>query len=333
MVAAICLGGALAPLSMADAQGTRDFVTIVGPRSVYPFVSAVIDRFGTVSRFKFPSSETTDTDAGLKLICAGDGIELPDVALATRPLQNQEKARCLRTGAGDLIELKLGFDAVVLASAAAGPVFRLTPRDVFLAVAAKVPDPTAPAAAGDNPLAVPPVDNLYRTWDQIDPKLPATPIRVLGPPRTAIARDVFASTILKAGCRAVPSIAALEEGDPAGFRRACETVRTDGAFVEVSSEPQDLVERLTADPGTLAMLTLTMVTEPASGLRAAALDGIVPSIDTINDGTYTAARPIFLFVKRANVNVVPGLREFVAEFVGLGAAGHDGYLRKSVWSP
>lgn len=322
MLAAIPL---VTPLP-ARAQAERDFVVIVGPRSVYPFVSEVIDQFGEKTRYKYPRSDTTDTDAGLKLVCAGDGIDLPDIAMATRPLRKEEQARCLRTGAGDLIELHIGFDAVVLASAETGPAYELTPSQIFLAVAAEVPKPGSEEQVADSPLAVPLEANEYKRWNQIDPELPDAPIRVLVPPRTAVARDIFASTILADGCRAVDPIAAMEESDPARFRRLCETLRPTDEVEEVLDERTALVERLKEEPETLALLPLAAVGR-RTGLRAVPVDEVVPSIETINAREYAAARPVYLFVKAANVPVVPGLREFVNSF--LEAAGVDGYLRFS----
>ena len=56
------------------------------------------------------------------------------------------------------------------------------------------------------------------------------------------------------------------------------------------------------------------------------LNGVDLNFDTISSYEYAAARPLFFYIKKQHADVIPGLREFMAEFVSERAMGLDGYL-------
>src|SRR5262245_15064473 len=195
----------------------RDEIRIVGSSTVYPFATTVAENFSRNSGFKPPVVEATGTGGGLKLFCSGIGIDSPDIANASRRIKDSEIETCGRNGVGDVAEVKIGYDGIVLAQSKAGATFSLSVRNVWLALAKQVP---VDGALAPNP---------YRQWNEIDPALPAERIEVLGPPPTSGTRDAFVELVMDKGCELFPEVAALE-GD--ARKAACQTVREDGAYVE-----------------------------------------------------------------------------------------------------
>ncbi len=345
--AAAGLGSVLVAIAVgpAGAQEARDYVSIVGPRTVYPYVSKVIDAFAPGTRFKYPRIETTDTGAGIKLLCAGEGYDYPDIAMANRPMSEDEERRCGRNAVVNLSALRIGFDAIALVRAAdpaasTGPAESATPpgapptvppsalslRSLFVAVAGQIPDPAAAGSEAQAALGAPLVDNPYTRWAEVDDTLPDLPIRVLVPPPTAIASDLFMSEPIRRGCRAVDGIAAFADIDPATFARLCRSLRGTAEVEEITGGLDAVRARIAEVPGSLAVVPQAFLVAKPDAFEALRLDGALPTIAAINAGDYPAARPIFLFVKVNHFEIVPGLRDFVTEFIGKEASGPDGYL-------
>ena len=185
--------GVIAALSAsAQAQSARDSINIVGSSTVYPFTTTVAEQFGRQGKFKTPKVESTGTGGGIKLFCNGVGPQFPDVANASRRMRPAELQACQKNGVKDVVEIKVGYDGIVLAENKTGSSLNLTRKDVYLALAKTVPDPANPSTLIPNP---------YTTWKDVNPKLPATKIEVLGPPPTSGTRDSFAELYLEAGCR------------------------------------------------------------------------------------------------------------------------------------
>lgn len=305
------------------AQDARDYVYLVGPRTLYPYMAEVIDHFGEKTRFKYPRIETTNTEAGIKLLCAGAGFEYPDIATAVRPIEEDERARCRRNDAGEVIELKVGFDTVILGTKGNATAFPLTTRALFLAIAKEVPNPEVAEGGGAAALAVQSIPNPYERWQEVDPALPDQPIKLITPPRTDIAMDLLTSELLMRGCRKVEAFAALEEIEPQQFQTQCTSLREDGRVEESTDELKDKVAKL--EDGALALLRLPAIrTYP--DLAAVSLDGAAPSIKTVNGGSYPGSRPVFLFIKRDHLEITPGLRAFVQTVVEERTSGVRGYL-------
>ncbi len=321
----------LLPAVSGQAQQERDYVSIVGPRTVYPFVSAVIERFGIRTRFKYPRIEATETAAGISLFCSGEGFETPDMVLATREITDTEDSRCQRNLVTNLLRSRIGYDAVALVSAAASEQYDLEAGHIFLAMAAQVPDPQQDASVdmGDNGLGLAFVANPYRTWSEIDDALPNRRIRFVLPPRTAIETDIFYTVLMRNGCRQVDAIATLEETDPNAFEQLCRNTRDleqSGIAEEFHSEPEALADRLVENVDDIAIVRLPFLRNWGDQVQSVLIDGNEASIETVNDGTYPAARPLQIYMKRNHVSLVPGLREFVSEFIGRRATGRGGYL-------
>src|SRR4030095_12951119 len=68
--------------------------------------------------------------------------------------------------------------------------------------------------------------------------------------------------------------------------------------------------------------------ENAAKLKGASIDGVEPTYDAISSGKYKGARPLFIYVKKQHVGVVPGIDKFVAEYTSPKAMSKDGYLAR-----
>jgi len=308
---------ALGMSALANAQAARDSISIVGSSTVYPFTTTVAEQFGRQGKFKTPKVESTGTGGGLKLFCNGVGPQFPDIANASRRIKPAELATCAQNGVKDVVEIKVGYDGIVLAENKAGASLNLTRKDVYLALAKTIPDPANPSSLIPNP---------NTTWKQVNPKLPNTKIEVLGPPPTSGTRDSFAELYLEAGCRTFAWLDALRTQDEPRFKRACDSIREDGAYIEAGENDNLIVQKLGANATAVGIFGYSFLEENVDKLKGAIVDGVAPSFETVASGKYPASRPLFIYVKKAHVNVIPGINEFIAEYLSDKAIGEEGYL-------
>jgi phosphate transport system substrate-binding protein len=316
----LLLAGALSMLAAGtvSAQASRDYVYIVGSSTVYPFATVVAERFGRGSDFRTPKVEQTGSGGGLKLFCDGEGVQHPDIANSSRAIKQTEIDACRRNGVSEIVEVKIGYDGIVIANASAAPSMSLTRTDVFLALAKEVPD-----ASGTAGKLKP---NPYRRWNQVNPELPAANIEVLGPPPTSGTRDAFVELAMEGGCKSIPWIAELATTDEKRFQRICHTIREDGAFVEAGENDNLIVQKLEANSRAMGVFGFSFLDQNSDKVKGALVDGHEPTFDSISDGSYPVSRPLFLYVKKAHVDVIPGLRGFLEEFTSERAWGDFGYL-------
>lgn len=300
----------------ARAQSGRDFVYVVGSSTVYPFATIVAERFGRATRFRTPKVESTGSGGGIKLFCDGVGVAFPDVVNASRRITAAELRQCRANGVSSVVEVKVGYGGIVLGSASGAPNLNVTRRQLYLALAKRVPT----SAAGET------IENPHRVWSDIDAALPNLPILVLGPPPTSGTRDAFVNLVFETGCRLTPWIAELENSDQARFRALCHPVREDGAYVEAGENDNLVVQRLIANPRAFGVLGFGSLDQNAARIKAAIIDGGRPTFESILSAEYPLSRPLFFYVKKAHVPVIPGLREFLREFSSERAWGDDGYL-------
>jgi phosphate transport system substrate-binding protein len=300
---------------IAVAQAARDYISIVGSSTVYPFATVVAEQFGRSStRFKAPKIESTGSGGGIQLFCNGVGIQHPDVANSSRRIHASELATCARNGVTEVVEVKIGYDGIVLANSNATPKYSLTREQIFLALAKQVPDP-----AGSGRL----VANPYRRWSDVDASLPTVNIEVLGPPPTSGTRDAFLELVMDPGCAGIPAIVALEG---AARLTACHTMREDGLFIEAGENDNLIVQKLESNPRALGIFGYSFLDQNRDKVHGSAIDGVTPEFEAIADGSYPVARPLYFYVKKAHVGVIPGIAEYLREFTGEAASGEFGYL-------
>jgi phosphate transport system substrate-binding protein len=313
------LAGAAAALAMASVPGTamaRDTISIVGSSTVYPFATVVAERFGRTGNAT-PKIESTGSGGGMKLFCQGVGTQHPDITNASRRMKKSEFELCQSNGVKDITEVKVGYDGIVIANSVKGKHIDLSLRDVFLALAKDVPNPD-----GSEEL----VANPYKTWKEVNPALPNTKIEVLGPPPTSGTRDAFNELAIEGGCKSFPWLKAIKGEDKSKYKAICRSVREDGAYVEAGENDNLIVQKLDANPKALGVFGFSFLEENMDKVRGSEINGIKPSFETIADSTYPISRPLYFYVKKAHVGVIPGVAEFLNEFTSEKAYGEDGYL-------
>ena len=310
----LVLASVLAAFAGSAAEA-RDQIRIVGSSTVFPFSTAVAERFGKTTSFKTPVVESTGSGGGLKLFCAGVGVGYPDITNSSRRIKASEVEMCANNGVTEIIEVKIGYDGVVIANSKKTARYELSLRDLFLALAKDVPD-------GSGRL----IPNPYTTWKDVNPSLPDTKIEVLGPPPTSGTRDAFVELVMDAGCETFDAITALAKTDNAKFKEVCQTIREDGAYVEAGENDNLIVQKLEANPDALGVFGFSFLDQNSDKVQGSMVNGVAPDFDEIADGNYPVSRPLYFYAKKAHVGVIPGMAEFLAAFTSDSAWGEDGYL-------
>jgi phosphate transport system substrate-binding protein len=304
-------------LSMtAGAVQARDYIQIVGSSTVYPFATVVAEQFGKTSNFKTPKVESTGSGGGLKLFCAGIGVGHPDVTNSSRRIKKSEVERCEKNGVSEIIEVKVGYDGIVLGNAKSGPSMNISREEIFMALAKDVPLSATTSLAA----------NSAKTWADVNAKLPANKIEVLGPPPTSGTRDAFAELGLEGGCKKIDWIAALSKTDKNKYKTICHTVREDGAYIEAGENDNLIVQKLEANPKAFGIFGFSFLDQNSDKIKGAKIDGVEPTFENIAAGLYPVSRPLYLYVKAAHIGTIPGIEEYLAEFANDKAWGEEGYL-------
>ena len=308
-LSAFALAGVFAA-SSAHAQ-TRDQIRVVGSSTVFPFSQAAAEEFAKKSAKRAPVVESTGTGGGMKIFCGGIGPQHADVTGASRAMTESEYKDCIKNGVTDITEVQIGFDGIAFAASKDSADLSLSKKQLFQALASEV--------EVDGKI----VANPYKTWNQIDKSLPSTPITVFGPPPTSGTRDAWVELVMEAGCKEFPAIKALEKKR---HDEVCKRMRQDGPFIEAGENDNLIVQRLSADKNAHGIFGFSFLYENSDKLKSAKIANVVATIETIADGSYGVSRPIFFYVKNAHRKVIPGLPEFVAEYVSEGSMGQGGYL-------
>ena len=300
----------------ASAQSGRDYIYVVGSSTVYPFATVVAERFGRGSDFKTPKVESTGSGGGLKLFCDGVGVNFPDITNSSRAIKTSEIDNCVANGVQDIIEVKIGYDGIVVANAISAPAVSLSRRDIYLALAKSVPG----ERVGEM------IENPYANWSDVNPSLPAVKIELLGPPPTSGTRDAFVELVMENGCNSVPWIKALKKTDSDLYKSYCHTIREDGAYVEAGENDNLIVQKLESNPAAFGVFGFSFLDQNGDKVKGAEIDGAAPEFEAIADGSYPVSRPLYIYAKKAHVDVIPGLRDFLREFTSERAWGDEGYL-------
>jgi phosphate transport system substrate-binding protein len=278
----------------AAAAQDRSQIRIVGSSTVFPFATAVAEQFGRSTDFETPVVESTGSGGGLRLFCAGVGVEHPDITNASRRVKMSEVETCLENGV-EFTEVLAGYDGLVMANSADGPTFELSKAQIWQALAANGPRPTM--------------------WSDIDPALPAEQIEVFGPPPTSGTRDSFEELVMEVGCEE----AGGEDCGESGME-----LREDGPFVEAGENDNLIVSRLESNDRALGIFGFSFLDQNQGALQGVVVDGVTPTFEAVASGEYPVSRSMYFYIKHAHVDVIPGIKEYAREFVS--AQGPDGYL-------
>lgn len=292
--------------------GARDQIRSVGSSTVYPFATAVAEHFVQNNPgMKSPIIESTGTGAGMKLFCAGVGAQYPDIEDASRRMKKSEYDQCIANGVKDIVEIQIGVDGLAFAESKKGPGFKLTTEQIYKALAA------TPFGKGDN---------KAEKWSDIDPSLPNVTISVFGPPSTSGTRDSLAELILEKGCLSDPAMTKLKEQDEDKFKAVCTRIREDGKYVDSGENDNLIVQKLGANPHSLGVFGFSYLEENRNTLKDVPINGVEATYDNVAAGTYPGARPLFIYVKKAHLQAIPGLKQYVEAFAKAWDPG--GYLTK-----
>ncbi|MGZ8410601.1 MAG: PstS family phosphate ABC transporter substrate-binding protein [Hyphomicrobium sp.] len=315
----VVLAAAVTIASVGMAQA-RDQIRIVGSSTVYPFTTTVAENFGKTTGFKTPVVESTGTGGGFKLFCEGVGVNTPDITNASRAIKQSELDNCKKAGVENVTEVKVGYDGIVLANSKAAKPVDMSQEQIFLALAKCVP------GDGSGQGACPPgfKTNPYKSWSDIDDSLPDYKIEVLGPPPTSGTRDAFLELVMEVGCDELDAIKTIEDEDTK--KAVCHGIREDGAYIDAGENDVLIVRKLEANPQAFGIFGFSFLEQNADKVQGAQVAGVAPSYDAIASGEYPVSRPLFIYVKGAHAGVVPGIKEFLAEYTSEGAWGPYGYL-------
>ena len=294
----------------AGAQG----IWATGSSTVFPFTTRVAETYAQRSGGVAPRVESAGTGGGINAFCQGVGAGTPDIANASRPMKQSEFDTCVANGVDQILEIQIGSDGIVIATARDGTDFDFRLEDLYLALAAEVPGGSGFVA------------NPNTTWNQVNPALAAQTISVFGPPPTSGTRDAFLELGMTPGAEAIPSVAALAESDEDRFEAVAHTLREDGRWTDMGENDNVIVQTLTRTPGSVGVFGYSFFEENLTSVRAASIDGVQPNAQTIADGSYPLSRSLYLYVKISHLQTTPGLAEFLEEYLSDGAAGPDGYL-------
>lgn len=300
-------------LSAGSAQA-RDQIRAVGSSTVFPFVSAAAEQFGQGGKFKTPIVESTGTGGGFKLFCAGVGEANPDLSDASRPITDSEKETCKTNGVVNITEIPIGYDGIVIANAKGGKQLNFTKKQLFQALANKLPDAKGALVA-----------NPYKKWSDIDASLPATAIEVYGPPPTSGTRDAFVEMVMDEGCKAFPEFAKAIP-DEKERKKACGMLREDGGYIDSGEDDNVIVQKLVSNKNALGIFGYSFLAENGGKVQGNMVEGVAPTTDAVETGKYKVSRSLFVYVKGEHIGKVPGIIEFIKELTSDAAIGKNGYL-------
>ena len=296
-------GAVLSTGSLLAREG--DQISIVGSSTVFPFSTIVAERFAKNTDFKAPVIESTGTGGGAKLFCAGIGLDHPDVTNASRAMKSSEKETCTANGITP-VEYMIGFDGITFSNSNKAQKFSLTKEEIFKAVSAKI------MSNGKM------VDNGYKKWSDINPSLPSVKIDVLAPPPSSGTRDAFVELVMHDTCKKVYKMP--KKGDD-GYKALCSALREDGAVTEAGENDNLIIEKLAANQDRFGIFGYSFLDQNKDKVQGSVINGVAPSMGTIADSSYKVSRPLFFYVKKEHVGVVPGLQEFSDYFMSLAVSG------------
>jgi phosphate transport system substrate-binding protein len=292
----------------------RDTIRIVGSSTVFPFAAFVAEKYYRKTGATSPVVESTGSGGGIKMFCSGVGVEFPDIVNSSRRMKISEIRNCAKNKVDHISEIMIGWDGIVVVKSREGEDFKMTRRHLWKALAKHLPI--------DGQL----VENPHKLWSHIDANLPALPIQFFGPPPTSGTRDVFVEEVMNNGCRGSDYV---EKLDAPARKLACGEIREDGVYIEAGEDDDLIVRRLKNNPKALGILGYNALERRADIISALHIDGVKPSWETIRDGIYPLARPLFLYVKTEHLNVLPQIGDYLQEFTSDAAIGEDGYLTQN----
>ena len=310
-----CAAALALTAAATSAHAARDYVWAAGSSTVFPFATRVAENYAKKTGQKAPKVESLGTGGGIKAFCAGLGEKTPDIANASRRMKKSEFEACAAKGVKDIIEIKIGYDGIVIANDKEGSDFNFKLEHLYLALSDQV------LRAGKF------VKNPSKSWDEIAGGLPGDRIVVYGPPPSSGTRDSFVELAIEAGAGKYPVLSELKSNNEKKFKALVDPLRTDGGWIDAGENDNAIVQTLTKTPGALGVFGFSFLEENMDKVQGARINGVVPTAETISSGAYPLSRTMFIYVKKAHLASTPGLQDFVDEFTSDAATGRGGYLQ------
>ncbi len=292
--------------AVVTAAQARDQIRIVGSSTVYPFASYVAEEFGVTTGNKTPVIESTGSGGGMKIFCSGNGLDTPDFTNASRPMKPSEFADCQKNGVKNITGMVVGYDGISIAQSNENKEMKLTKEQIFLALAEEVPSKDGKSL----------IKNPYKKWSDIDPSLPNREIRMIGAPTTSGTRDAFDEMVMEKASKSFPV-----------YGGEYKKVRTDGAYIPGGENDNLIVQQLAQDKSAMGYFGYSFLEENHNKISGVSIDGVMPTADTIADGSYPVARSLFVYMKNDHIKDVKGMKEFANLFMSESMIGSKGVLK------
>ena len=308
----------LAVSALTISLNARDQIKIVGSSTVYPFSSAVAEELGATTKYPTPVVESTGSGGGMKLFCAGNGMNTPDITNASRRMKAKEFKMCEKNGVTDITEAVIGFDGIAFAQAKSNIPFNVTKKQLLLAVAAEVPSKDGKSL----------VKNTYTKWNQIDSSLPSREIVIYGPPKSSGTRDAFEDMILKGQTKKMAVYTDLYKADKVKNKayKKYKKIRTDGVYVPSGENDNLIVTKLNKNRAAFGIFGYSFLLENDDKVQGSKINGVVPTPKTISSGKYPISRSLFFYTKNSHASKVPAMAKYVDMFMSEDMIGKEGIL-------
>ena len=295
------LSGVIFSLLFSTTAQARDSLSLAGSSTVLPFARIIAEQLGKNPNFKTPVVESGGSSVGKKGVCDGVGTKFIDIGNASSRMKTKELAYCEKNGV-KLTEIKVGYDGIVVANSKKGKVLNISKADLGKALTAKV------AINGKM------VDNPYKKWSEINPSLPNVEIRVYGPPTTSGTRASYAEMVNEKGyCKKDDKAKAALKA--AGMKaKKCRAMRTDGAFIEAGEQDNLIVQKLNEDITAYGIFGFSYLDQNSDTLQGAVISKTAPTFENIASNNYSVSRALYYYVKHQHIGVVPGIKEYMAEW-------------------
>ncbi len=303
------------PISTANAAGE---IRVVGSSTVYPFSTKVAQEFKNKTGYNVVV-ESTGSGGGHKLFCEGVGADTPDVTNSSRRQKKSEFDKCTKNGVTDIVEVKIGFDGIVIANARSSAKIDVTLKQIYLAFAKQTPKSDDDCTLESNP---------NDKWSDIDPRLPNVTIEAYGPPPTSGTRDAFVEIAMDGGAKKITCLAALRKQDKKSFKAIARTLREDGKWIDAGENDNAIVQTLVNTPSAVGIFGYSFLDQNADKIKGALIGGVKPTFENIAGGDYPISRSLYFYIKKANVATTKGVKEYALEFTSEEAWGPGGYLEE-----
>lgn len=306
----------LAASALAVSLQARDQIKIVGSSTVYPFSSAVAEELGATTKYPTPVVESTGSGGGMKLFCAGNGMDTPDITNASRRMKAKEVKLCTKNGVTDITEAVIGFDGIAFAQSKANKPFNVTKKQLLLAVAKEVPSKDGKSL----------IANPYKKWSDIDASLPNREITIYGPPKSSGTRDAFEDMILKGQTKKMSVYTDIYKKTGNKTYKKYKLIRTDGVYVPSGENDNLIVSKLDKNREAFGIFGYSFLMENEDKVQGAKVNGVFPTPAAISSGEYPISRSLFFYIKNSHTSKVPAMNAYVDMFMSEDMIGPDGIL-------